>query len=205
MPFNEDSTDQINYLPKGLDGICKNIILTGLTGSGKTEIGKTLAQNIGWGFIDTDAFVQKQKNMTALEIIKKKGLPYFRECEYEAISSLYSIQNHVISLGGGAICDKKNRVKIMRMGLVVWLDVAPQIIVRRLLKNTLELKKRPLLTNSAKNNEKADPLKLLEKLESLLAERHTYYKNSHLVVSDDYSSITICAQKVYRLIIGRKL
>ena len=93
----------------------------------------------------------------------------------------------------------------MRMGLVVWLDVSPHIIARRLLKNTQELQKRPLLMSKQENAPLSDPQELLEKLESLLINRHSYYKNSHLVVSDDYSSITICAQKVYRLVTGRKL
>lgn len=197
--------DTIKYAPVSLDGLCKNIILTGLTGCGKSSIGKVLAQRIGWGFIDLDDWIEKIFKSSPEKIINKKGMPYFRNCEYEALSSLHRIQNHVISLGGGTICEKKTRTFVMRMGLVVWLDVSPHVITRRLLKNTHELKKRPLLTSKQEKTSLPDPQELLEKLESLLINRHSYYKNSHLVVSDDYSSITICAQKVYRLVTGRKL
>ena len=194
MP-NDDFMDSFKYLSVSLDGLCKNIILTGLTGCGKSSVGRVLSHSIGWGFIDVDALIEKNAGCSIPDLMKKKGLSSFRNAEYEALSSLHTIQNHVISLGSGAICEKRNRVLIMRMGLVVWLDVSPHIIARRLLKNTQELQKRPLLMSKQENAPLSDPQELLEKLESLLINRHSYYKNSHLVVSDDYSSITICAQK----------
>jgi len=108
MPYREPK-DSKEDNSTNFDGLCKNIILTGLTGCGKTEVGKILAQIIGWGFLDTDELIEKSKHKSPSKIIQTKGLPYFRNCEFEAISSLHFLQNHVISLGGGALCEKKNR------------------------------------------------------------------------------------------------
>lgn len=194
--------DELKPDLSSLSEIYSNIVITGLTGCGKTKVGKDLAQYIGWGFIDTDEQIQKMNGMNPREIISSKGLEYFRVCEFKVINSLSFIKNHVITLGSGTICDKRNRVKIRQMGLVIWLDVSPLIIARRFLQDPSELIKRPLLANKSAGKELPSYADLLRRLESLLEERLSYYKNAHLVISDDYSSTEICVQKVYTLILG---
>ena len=66
----------------------QNIILTGFMGAGKTEVGRVLAKNKGFNFIDLDFLIEKYEEMTISEIFKKKGEDYFRNLETEILNEM---------------------------------------------------------------------------------------------------------------------
>ena len=80
-----------------------NIILIGMPGSGKTTLGKIVAKELGLAFYDSDKVIENNQGKTVLEIFSEMGEGYFRDLETETLSSLASLDNAVISTGGGVV------------------------------------------------------------------------------------------------------
>ncbi|MBS0649123.1 MAG: AAA family ATPase [Verrucomicrobia bacterium] len=105
-----------------------NIILIGFKSSGKTTLGKKIAEKTGRHFIDTDELVSK--NCRALYL---QGPEAFREIEKEVIRALADFQNTVIATGGGAIIDPENAMALKNLGKLIYLQVEKEELKRRLL------------------------------------------------------------------------
>lgn len=118
-----------------------NIILCGLQMSGKTTIGKMLASELKWPFIDTDCLIKeayiKMSGMTlsCQDICLKNGEAFFRQLEKQQVASLKDHQNSVIALGGGSLCDPDNAAILRSLGYIVYLKTPLSIIWQRLLQN----------------------------------------------------------------------
>ncbi len=118
-----------------------NIILIGFMGSGKTSIGRLVAQRLGFQFVDTDAVVVEQAGLQIAEIFAKQGEPWFREQETAALRRIGILNRTVVSTGGGIVLRRENRELLRELGLVVWLTASEEVIFERVSRN----KKRPLL------------------------------------------------------------
>ncbi len=118
-----------------------NIVLIGFMGSGKTSIGRLVAQRLGFQFIDTDAVIVERAGRQIPEIFSQHGEPWFRDQESAALRSLGIIQRAVISTGGGIVLRPENRDLLQELGFVVWLTASEDVIFERVSRN----KKRPLL------------------------------------------------------------
>ena len=141
-------------------------------GSGKTSIGKLLAKRTGRLFIDTDSEIIKESGMTITEIFNKFGEKYFRDLEHKVLLKVKSIENHVISTGGGIILKLEN-IKIMKnSGTIIFLDID----VETQLSRVRNKKNRPLLNS---NN-------MVENLVNIKKDRDYIYKN----ISDYIISIS---------------
>lgn len=110
----------------------KNIILIGMRGSGKSTIGKHLADKLSMAFIETDDCIEKKEGLTTRDIVTQYGWPHFRKTEKEIIESLKNCNNTVIATGGGAIIDNQNREILKQMGLVIWLKAPVDILLQRI-------------------------------------------------------------------------
>lgn len=130
----------------------KPIFLIGMMGSGKTTIGKVLAQVLQRNFIDMDSEIEGQKHMTISEIFAKYGEKYFRNKERGLLKQLVLIDNAVISCGGGVFTFQRNIDLINQHGIAIFLNVDIKIIEKRL-KNDV---KRPILLQGS-------PSEILEK------------------------------------------
>jgi shikimate kinase len=99
------------------------VVLVGAPGSGKTTIGKLLAQNLSIEFIDTDDEIEKTTQQTISEIFMDQGEDAFRELEKNQVAA--SLQNHpgVISLGGGAVLNADTR-ELLKKHKTLWLQVS---------------------------------------------------------------------------------
>ena len=150
----------------------KNIIIVGITGVGKTTIGKFLAEKLNRQFIDLDKCIEFSCGVDIPTIFELEGELGFRERETEALTAVIHDQsNYVLSLGGGCVVRPENRQIILRTNnLVVQLVADIEILVERLARSA---HKRPLL---AKQN-------LRQKIETLYSERREFY--------DSISDITI--------------
>lgn len=127
-----------------------NIILVGMPGSGKTVIGKKLAEKLDMRFLDTDTLIEeKADNKKVMDIIKNDGQKVFRALEKNQIKSLEFTKGSIISTGGGSVEEKDNR-KILRKNSIVFY------IERDISK--LETKNRPLSTNLNEIFDKRDKL-----------------------------------------------
>lgn len=144
--------------------IPNKIVLIGFMGTGKTLVGKALAQELGWRFVDSDALVEKNEGMTIHAIFKHEGEPYFREAEARAIRGVSRLKNIVISVGGGAVLEAENVKNLKKGSVVICLNARPGAILSRLKGD----KRRPLL---GKRN-RIDTVRRLLKL------RKPYYKDA---------------------------
>ncbi len=114
-----------------------DIVLVGLPGSGKTAVGRRLATRHGAEFIDLDARIADGSGHSIPEIFADQGEPAFRQLEREAVAALGPADvdasiRRVISPGGGAVVDPRNRWALYRGRVPVWLDVRPEVIAQRL-------------------------------------------------------------------------
>ena len=87
----------------------KNICIMGLMGSGKSIIGKDLSKNLNLKFYDTDKEIELKTNKKISTIFKEEGESYFRDIEEKVCIEILTIDNCVISLGGGSIINKEIR------------------------------------------------------------------------------------------------
>jgi len=113
----------------------KNIVLTGMRGSGKTKIGKVLAQKLKRDFYDIDAEIEKFANMKILHIVAKKGWKYFRKLEFQMVKKISKLKNKVISTGGGTIISPANAKLLKKFGRIIYLDCQVATLRKRLIKS----------------------------------------------------------------------
>ncbi len=140
-----------------------NIMLIGLMGSGKTTVGRIVAQMIGFQIVDTDHLIADTAEKSIPEIFATEGEVGFRLRESAALRSLLGKRGCVIATGGGIITQPRNLPLLRHLGYTVWLDADPERLARRTAMNN----NRPLLHGEE------DPK---AKLERLLTERKPLYK-----------------------------
>ena len=99
------------------------LVFVGAPGSGKTTIGKQVAQKLGVEFIDVDNEIEMDEKTTISDIFVQKGEAYFRQLERAKISDLLTSFNGVLSLGGGSVLDETTR-QALAIAPVVWLKVS---------------------------------------------------------------------------------
>lgn len=100
----------------------ENIVLTGMPGSGKSTVGKLLAQKLGRPYLDTDALIQEKTGKTPAELISRQGESAFRDIETEVICELSAQNSAVIATGGGAILRQQNVDALRANGRIFFLD-----------------------------------------------------------------------------------
>lgn len=99
----------------------KNIVLIGMPCSGKTTIGSIISSKLGVEFYDSDIFIETKYNSSITDIFKH-GEDYFRNIEHETIKYLSTLNNCVISTGGGVILKEKNIKYLKETGAIFFLD-----------------------------------------------------------------------------------
>jgi shikimate kinase len=144
-----------------------NLILCGMMGSGKSTIGKLLAEALSWEWLDTDELIVSRYGKIT-DIFAQKGEGYFRDLETKTVQELAKKDRLVISTGGGLVLKKENVSLLKENGRLIYLRAKRQTLALRLYAD----KDRPLLQTAET---------LDEKLERLLKERSKIYE----AVSDE--------------------
>ncbi len=109
-----------------------NIFISGFSGSGKTTVGKQVAQRLGWIFVDTDDEIVAEGGRSIEDIFADMGEAEFRSREHERLIALCERDRQVISTGGGMIMDERNLDLMERNGIVAYLEARPETIFERL-------------------------------------------------------------------------
>jgi len=109
----------------------KNIILTGFMATGKTSVGKTLASQIGYDFVDTDELIESRIGMTIAEFFQKEGEAAFRKMEADLARELADQSGLVIATGGRFMLDGDNAATLGKSGRVFCLVATPEEILKR--------------------------------------------------------------------------
>ncbi|MHB1090820.1 MAG: shikimate kinase, partial [Ilumatobacteraceae bacterium] len=113
--------------------LTRSIVLIGLTGSGKTTVGKRLAKQLNCAFVDTDHVVFETTGLSVREIFEQQGEPVFRGYEARALEMIFAETTpKVIAAAGGVVLAERNRDVIRNSkSFVVWLDTEPSILLKR--------------------------------------------------------------------------
>lgn len=119
-----------------------NIVLIGFMGSGKSTVGKALAERASMNFIDSDEYIENKAGMSIADIFEKMGEDEFRRIETETLIELRdNLSNTVLATGGGMPLRRENAILLKEIGRVFYLTAANRVIYDRVKEDT----KRPLL------------------------------------------------------------
>lgn len=159
-----------------------NLALIGFMGTGKTSVGRALAEHLHFEFLDTDELIQEKTGRSINEIFAQNGEPAFRAMERDVVKELAHRQKLVISTGGGLPTNLENLAALKENALVVCLWSSPEKIWERVRNQS----HRPLLHDP-------DPQK---KIRELLAAREPFYKQADVLVNTELRSIREVAQQI---------
>lgn len=154
------------------------IYLIGYMGSGKTTLGKRLAEELGYRFIDLDQHIQELYNRTIAELFEQYGESEFRRIENKTLKEISLIDDSVISTGGGAPCFFDNIDVMNTSGVTIYLKATPQALANRL-RLPEHKAKRPLIKDK-KDGE------LLEFITENLSKREPSYLKAHIIFETEY-------------------
>ena len=125
-----------------------NITLIGFMGTGKTTVGKGVAEQLGMTFVDMDDVIEAREGRKISDIFETDGEPYFRQLERHLVLELSGKNNQVIATGGGVVLNPDNIRDYTMSGIVVCLTATPEVILERVAKES----HRPLLEGDEKMN-----------------------------------------------------
>ena len=165
----------------------KNIILIGPMGAGKTTIGRQLAKRLSRQFYDSDHEIEKHTGADIPLIFELEGEDGFRKRESQVLQELLSIQNIVLSTGGGAVLDTENRKLLSENTIIIYLKSSAEKLYKRIADD----KRRPLLQTEDR----------LNKIKQILEEREPIYISlANEIIETQELSIKQITQKILDLI-----
>ena len=148
-----------------------NLYLIGMMGSGKSAVGRILAERLDYQFFDSDQLIEQVSKTSIAEIFAQEGEESFRTVETQVLAQLAPYPRLVISTGGGAVLKSENW-SYLHHGVIIWLDVPPETLFARVSQDPTP---RPLL-------QQADPLQTLK---TIFQERQRYYAQADIRIDAD--------------------
>ncbi len=169
------------------DNTLPNVALIGFMGTGKSLLGRMLAQRWGWRFVDTDTLVEQKVGCSVARIFERFGEEYFRQRETEVLRSLESLRHLVIATGGGVPTRSENVSSLRRHAVIVLLTAKPDVILQRV----QPIATRPKLASAS------DPL---AEIRRLLKEREEAYGCADLRLDTSNLSPMEAVQRIENLV-----
>ena len=168
-----------------------NYFLIGMMGSGKTSLGKSLANDIDCNFIDLDGEIEKTAGIKINNIFDKYGEKYFRKLEMETSRKVIkNSENNVIATGGGFPINENNFKWMKNIGIIIWLKASAETIFKRIRSS----KDRPLLTNPS-----------IQSIEGILSERMKYYQRAKYHIDTNGKSLNMTVNTLIKEIKSNNL
>ena len=155
-------------------------------GTGKSSVGRELAQRKKWQFLDLDDLIEEKEGLSIAEIFREKKEPYFRSLEKKCLAEASLKKDQVIACGGGIVIDPDNIAVMKQTGCMVCLTASPGVILAR----TRRFSHRPLLNV-------ADPE---AEIRALLKKRAPFYSLATITVDTSSLSIPDVVQKIIQSI-----
>jgi shikimate kinase len=159
-----------------------NLALIGFMGTGKSSVGRLVAHDLHFTFLDTDHVIEARAGKSISEIFEQDGEPAFRQLEARIVEELTHRQKTVISTGGGLPVGEGNLGSLKKHALVVCLWASPETIFERVRAHT----HRPLLNHP-------EPL---AKIRDLLAVREPYYRQADVLMNTELRTVREVATQV---------
>jgi shikimate kinase len=148
-----------------------NLYLVGFMGTGKTTVGRSAAQRLGFAYLDSDHEIERSQGKTVADLFAVDGEPVFRRLEREFIEGGHPAERTAVSCGGGLVVQPGMSEKLRSLGVVVCLHASIETILARTGRQT----HRPLLAVG-------DPE---ERLRTLYAEREPIYRSAGTLILTD--------------------
>jgi len=167
-----------------------SLVLTGYMGTGKTTVGRIVAQKLGREFVDMDALIEEREGQSVRELFERHGEEYFRARESQTCAELGKRVNLVIATGGGALLHPKNRAAFAN-AQIICLDASPDAILARL-RDSLD---RPLLASPSPR----------ARIQELLDERAEAYRQIQHHVATTNKSLDEVAEEIIALYQTKKI
>jgi shikimate kinase len=123
-----------------------SIALVGLSGTGKSSVGRLLSGRLGWPLLDTDTLIVQSAGREIVQIFAVEGEARFRDMEAAALHQALKVRPAVVATGGGIVLRAENRTLLRERAFVVWLDAPTAALVARLQAHD---EQRPLLQGDA--------------------------------------------------------
>lgn len=162
-----------------------NLILIGYRGTGKSVVGRIVAQRLKMSYVGMDARIVERAGISIPEIVERQGWPGFRDLESELAAELAHQDNLVIDTGGGVIERSENIAALKVSGRIVWLTASVETIVARIQDDT----QRPALVEGKT---------FTEEVAEVLEARTAKYKNAsqYQVSTDDLTPEQVAEQVI---------
>ena len=167
-----------------------NIYLVGFMGTGKTSVGRALAKEKGWNFVDLDELIELKQQRRIVDIFAQEGEPYFRKIEKKFLKQVSTQKKFVVACGGGVVLDKSNIQTMKKSGVLICLCANCEEILKRVSSSSL----RPILNV-------ANPR---ERIELLLKMRAPYYLQADKIIDTSHLSIKQVVGKISKILVAKK-
>jgi shikimate kinase len=141
------------------------LFLIGYRGSGKTTVGRVVAERLGWVFLDADSVLEERYGRTIRDIFAAEGEAGFRDKEATVLADLCTHGECVIATGGGFVLRDTNRDLLRQHGFVAWLSANPVVLLARIQADATTAARRPPLAGGG-----------LGEIQELLAVREPLYR-----------------------------
>jgi len=171
------------------------VCLTGFMGSGKSTVGRLLAAQLAWHFVDLDSEIERHTGLPISQIFEQKGEPLFRDIEHDCLMRVLGWASErdarvVLALGGGTFAQPRNAALLHNVDApgvaVIWLDCA----IESLLQRCVLMGDRPLFRDEAS-------------FRRLYEERLPYYRQADYRIESSGESIRVVEQILALGIFGR--
>jgi shikimate kinase len=168
-----------------------NLYLIGYRCTGKSSVGRSLAERLSRSFVDTDALVVAKQRMSIKEIVNAHGWEGFRQMEHLIIKNICSSDGKIVATGGGIVLNDDNVILMKKSGKIIWLRARLESIKARMLQDKDSRAFRPALTLNDRISE----------IEETLDSREPLYQNAMdlFVDTDDHDIRTVTEIIVERL------
>ncbi len=160
----------------------RNIILCGFMATGKSSVGRRLAEIVHYDFLDLDMAIEAEAGMSISEIFASRGEPEFRALESHMVERIAKKTGCVIAAGGGTIVDPQNLARLRQIGIVITLTADVQTILQRV----GEGDDRPMLWEGDRE----------KRIRTLLQKREQAYSKADIVLDTSSLSIEEVAQQL---------
>lgn len=167
------------------------VVLLGFMASGKSTVGRLLADRLGWRHIDLDQEIERVEGRTVADIFHAEGETYFRRREAELTVRVLEPPGVVLSPGGGWVTNPSLFDLLPDGTVTVWLHVSPEEVVRRL-GSDAELRRRPLLSGSD----------VEKRVHRMLGERDALYRRARYTIPTDRRDPSDIAHQIESILRG---
>ncbi|MCS7190863.1 MAG: 3-dehydroquinate synthase [Fimbriimonadales bacterium] len=162
----------------------KHLYLVGNMGSGKSVVGKAVAERLALPFYDLDALIEQRVGATVSQIFEREGESAFRDSEQAVLREVSQSTPGVVATGGGVVLREANRERMRQTGWVIYLKASPETLWQRLQHST----HRPLLRTPAPR----------QTLEQIVQEREPLYQEADWILDADSLTPEQAAEQVIR-------